>query len=398
MSDSPNQHHVGHVDAVNLTVSLCLCYTICIALVRLWTRRGAFGVDDLVVLVATVVTLSHTGSSYAALADGLGKPWEDIKASKDLAKLNAASIAGVVTFTVSLYISKIGVLAFLSRITKNRTQVLGYYACCALVATFGVMSVLIVIVGCYSPSGYYWAFYENSARCDSQSVRWQVLTALDIITELGLLALPLQLVWGLQMPWTKKTVLLFAFYLRLPVIGLSLGRNAYTLRLRHASSDAGLDSAIVTIWLEVQLAYALAASTLSALKAFTESFETGFGLGFTRGKSENGSYALSDMSGSGNGTTTTSHSNKNPEHHQQHNPLLHSPHNPLRNHNPSQASPLPSLQTLLNTTPAPPPRPHHYQRYINRCSNSHSVSNIRNRRRALVSPSQSQCRQQQLYK
>ena len=87
------------------------------------------------------------------------------------------------------------------------------------------------------------------------------------------------------MPWTKKTVLLFAFYLRLPVIGLSLGRNAYTLRLRHASSDAGLDSAIVTIWLEVQLAYALAASTLSALKAFTESFETGFGLGFTRGKS-----------------------------------------------------------------------------------------------------------------
>lgn len=91
MSDSPN-HHVGHIDAVNLTVSLCLCYTICIALVRLWIRRGAFGVDDLVVLVATVVTLSHTGSSYAALTDGLGKPWIEIKASKDLAKLNVVCI------------------------------------------------------------------------------------------------------------------------------------------------------------------------------------------------------------------------------------------------------------------------------------------------------------------
>lgn len=154
----------------------------------------------------------------------------------------------------------------------------------------------------------------------SQAVRWQILTALDIITELGLLALPLQLVWALQMPWTKKAVLLVAFYLRIPVIGLSLGRNAYTLRLSHTSSDAGLDSAIVTIWLEVQLAYALAASTLSALKAFTESFETGFGLGFTRGKSENGSYALSSMSGSGNGTTTTTTSrSKNPEQQQQRN-------------------------------------------------------------------------------
>jgi hypothetical protein len=79
-----------------------------------------------------------------------------------------ASIAGVVTFIIAVYISKIGVLAFLSRITKNRTQLLGYYACCALVATFGIMSVLTVTVGCSSPSGYYWAFYENSARCDPQ--------------------------------------------------------------------------------------------------------------------------------------------------------------------------------------------------------------------------------------
>jgi hypothetical protein len=108
------------------------------------------------------------------------------------------------------------------------------------------------------------------------------------------------------MPWIKKSFLIIAFYLRLPVIGFSLCRNVYTLRLHQASSDAGLDSAIVTIWLEVQLTYALAASTLSALKAFTESFETGFGLGFTRGKSEAGSYVLSVMSGSGSGTNNTS--------------------------------------------------------------------------------------------
>jgi hypothetical protein len=138
-----------------------------------------------------------------------------------------------------------------------------------------------------------------------QAARWQVLTALDITTELGLLLLPIHLVWKLQMPWTKKAVLLVAFYLRLPVIALSIGRNAYTLRLSQQTSDPGLDSAIVTIWLEVQLAYALAASTLSALKHFTESFNSGFGLGFTRGNSENGSYALSHMSRSGTGTSTS---------------------------------------------------------------------------------------------
>jgi ABC-type uncharacterized transport system YnjBCD permease subunit len=73
-----------------------------------------------------------------------------------------------------------------------------------------------------------------------QATRWQVLTALDITTELGLLLLPINLVWKLQMPRTKKAILLVAFYLRLPVIALSIGRNAYTLRLRQETSDARL--------------------------------------------------------------------------------------------------------------------------------------------------------------
>lgn len=57
MSDTASQH-IGHIDTLNLTVSLCLCYTLCIALVRVWIRRGAFGADDLVVFFATLVTLS----------------------------------------------------------------------------------------------------------------------------------------------------------------------------------------------------------------------------------------------------------------------------------------------------------------------------------------------------
>lgn len=77
----------------------------------------------------------------------------------------------------------------------------------------------------------------------------------------------------------------------------SLARNYYTLRLRQRTSDVGLDGAIVSIWLEIELAFALAASTLSALKAFMESFDSGFGLGFTRGKGDD-SYGMSGISGS----------------------------------------------------------------------------------------------------
>lgn len=66
----------------------------------------------------------------------------------------------------------------------------------------------------------------------------------------------------------------------------------------------GLVSGIVVIFLECQLAYALASSTLSASKAFTESFNSGFGLGFTRNTGED-SYGLSDVSGKSGASKTT---------------------------------------------------------------------------------------------
>jgi hypothetical protein len=93
MSDTDTfSQHIGHADALNLTVSLCLCYTLCIALTRLWIRKGAFGFDDAVVFAATLVTLSHTGTSYAALSYGLGKPWSEVGSSGKLPEVNTVGL------------------------------------------------------------------------------------------------------------------------------------------------------------------------------------------------------------------------------------------------------------------------------------------------------------------
>ncbi|KAK5127064.1 hypothetical protein LTR85_008423 [Meristemomyces frigidus] len=289
--------HVGLAATTNLTISLCLTYTLCIACVRIWIRKGAFGADDLVIAVATIFTLGHSAASYAALAQGLGIPWSTIEQDYSIPALNGASVAGVVTFIVALYISKCAMLSFLSRITKTPYQIKLYFICNCFVATMGVISALIATVGCPAESGYYWAFHANKQSCSNQTARWQAITGLDIITELLLLALPVHLVWGLQMPRSKKAMILIAFYLRLPVLGFAIARNYYTMQLRLPHTDPGLGSALVVIWLEVELAFALAASTLSALKAFTESFNSGFGLGFTRGKGDD-SYGMSNVSGS----------------------------------------------------------------------------------------------------
>ena len=88
MSDTnTRRQHTGKVDALNLAFSLCLCYSLYIALMRSWIRRGTFGVHDLIALAAILVTQGHTGSSYAALMFGSEKLWIEVSSSGKLTEL-----------------------------------------------------------------------------------------------------------------------------------------------------------------------------------------------------------------------------------------------------------------------------------------------------------------------
>lgn len=78
------------------------------------------------------------------------------------------SIASVVTFVISLYMSKCAVLIFLARLTKLKQQRILYWSCTAFIAVVGVVSLLIVTVECPLKSGYYWAFHLNQRSCESQ--------------------------------------------------------------------------------------------------------------------------------------------------------------------------------------------------------------------------------------
>jgi hypothetical protein len=101
------------------------------------------------------------------------------------------------------------------------------------------------------------------------------------------------------MPLEKKATVLAAFNLRLPVIGLSVGRMIFTQRL-CTRSDPGLASALTIIWLAIETSYAIVSNTFSALRAFTMDFNSSFGLGFTVNAGPE-SYTLSRMKGNNSG-------------------------------------------------------------------------------------------------
>lgn len=76
----------GFENATAYVISLCLVFTICVGLLRLWIRKSAYGRDDLMIGAATLLTFGHTGASYAALKYGIGRTWTDINLGDDADK------------------------------------------------------------------------------------------------------------------------------------------------------------------------------------------------------------------------------------------------------------------------------------------------------------------------
>ncbi|KAI4244624.1 MAG: hypothetical protein LQ352_006750 [Teloschistes flavicans] len=148
-----------------------------------------------------------------------------------------------------------------------------------VVAILGLGSLLAVIVDCRVVSSiYYWDFPRHINYCPDPYLRWQFIAAFDSITEFLMLAVPIDLIWSLQMPSKRKVGIITAFYIRTPVLAFTLARNHY-VHLLMVGSDTGLISKTVIIWQEVELTYSIAAATLMCLKPLVKDFNTSFGLG-----------------------------------------------------------------------------------------------------------------------
>ncbi|CAG5176011.1 uncharacterized protein ALTATR162_LOCUS10468 [Alternaria atra] len=271
--------HPGHAASLKFTIGLCLCYTLCVACLRGFTRWRAYSIDDVFVMLSGVLALSFFGIVFASISAGLGRPMTELDLiSPAIDKLNGYIIAGNILWITSLCISKLAIIAMLLRTTQTLHHRRCQYGVGTLIVTQSIASILLLTVNCSAHSEFAWNMTSVNSECPQMERRWHALTALDAVTEVLLLFLPIQLVWSLQMSFRTKITVISAFWLRLPTLVFSALRQREMHKLTTAS-NVPLTAAIVVIWQAVELSYSLAAATIAALKRFTESLNTGFGHG-----------------------------------------------------------------------------------------------------------------------
>lgn len=129
---------------------------------------------------------------------------------------------------------------------------------------WGLSSILLIAADCRPES---LRGGVGVAQCPYLAQRWSAIGAIDVITEVVLLAIPIFLLLRLQMSLRLKSIAFIAFGIRIPVIGLSI-THLHFLLAEIRSSNPTLQGTYTAAWTQIHLDLCILSTTLTCLSVF----------------------------------------------------------------------------------------------------------------------------------
>ncbi|CAI7606956.1 unnamed protein product [Penicillium bialowiezense] len=279
--------------AMGLVVSL-VCF-----LIRLYVRLmliPPFARDDWVLLGATAVAVVQASLVFYACSLGFGTSISLLENGR-LHQIQALIATSDTIALVIIYLSKCCVVAIYLRLTPQKRHNRASWATLALCTIWVIPAVFTVLVNCELNTPW----RADSGQCPDLYKRWQFIVAVDVITEVLLFILAVVLLKGLFMPVRRKLAIGFAFIFRFPLIILSI-IHISALRTALQSKDTTLASVAPTVWMQVELHYALVACSVFCIRPFMAAVSTNYG---TAGDStlESSASRSNTKEGSGSGSS-----------------------------------------------------------------------------------------------
>ncbi|KAH0845449.1 hypothetical protein AYO21_06154 [Fonsecaea monophora] len=273
----------NHAASVWIATLLCLIYSILTLALRGHLRWKMYRLDDYLALAATVIQVGEVAAVIVGLDNGLGKT-QELLDQDELSDASRATFTSQILFIISATIAKASTICLMMRLfnlvgprtAKDfRSKVLYWISVSVLVimALWGLLSIVAVAVNCSLP-GF---IQGDSEGCGGQFLRWQLITAFDVITECILVLITVFVVWPVHLALAMKFQVVLAFAFRLPVAALSILHLHYVAKYTGADNP-GIAIVPVIVIQQVQLCWSLIAATVPNLKSFVRSFSSGFGI------------------------------------------------------------------------------------------------------------------------
>ncbi|KAJ5129304.1 uncharacterized protein N7515_005343 [Penicillium bovifimosum] len=259
---------------VIITAALGLVVTLVCLLIRLYVRLmliPPFARDDWILLGATAIAVLQSSLIFYACSRGLGTSISLLKDGR-LHQIQALLATSDVISLIIIYLSKCCVVAIYLRLTPQKPHNRASWATLALCTAWVIPAVFIILVNCELNTPW----RSDGGQCRNLYNRWQFIAAVDVITELLLFLLAIVLLKGLFMSLRRKLAVGFAFIFRFPIIIFSLFHIA-TLRTALNNKDTTLAAVEPTVWMQVEVHYALIACSVFCLRPFMAAVSTNYG-------------------------------------------------------------------------------------------------------------------------
>ncbi|CAG7927072.1 unnamed protein product [Penicillium olsonii] len=257
-----------------ITAALGLVFSLVSFLIRLYVRLfliPPFARDDWVLLGATAVAVLQATLVFYACSRGFGTSISLLEDGR-LDHIQALIATSDIIALIIIYLSKCCVVAIYLRLTPQKRHNRASWAVLALCTIWVIPAIFIVLVNCELNTPW----RAGGGQCPDLHKRWQFIAAVDVITEVLLFILAVILLKGLFMPLRRKIAIGFAFIFRFPLIILSIVHIS-SLRTALESDDSTLASVEPTVWMQVELHYALVACSVFCIRPFMAAVSTNYG-------------------------------------------------------------------------------------------------------------------------
>ncbi|KAJ5422079.1 hypothetical protein N7491_010524 [Penicillium cf. griseofulvum] len=212
---------------VEIVTSIFTGLAICIVALRLYTRfflvKGA-GLDDLIISCALVSDLASYAFMIAERVNGLGVPTSRLSTTQIERQLFWLWLS-VPFYNLTMILAKISALTLFTRVFHPRSFLLVTYILIGFLVVVGLWTTLSGFIYCI-PIHYFWNPSADARRghCLPDGPVWFTNAGIQTFTDLVIVALPLPLLWKLQLPKKQKCGVLVVFSLGIFIVATSGGR------------------------------------------------------------------------------------------------------------------------------------------------------------------------------
>ncbi|KAL4948618.1 hypothetical protein BDW69DRAFT_189096 [Aspergillus filifer] len=237
--------------------------TVVVAL-RLYTRLRLIrtpGWDDWFLLLALATDYAFFGIILNELAHGMGKPVSSLTPSEFRTQFKMLYFS-VPIYNLTLNLTKISMVILFMRLFTTRTYRIFLIILLVFVVSSGLYMVLGTLLICVPVQAYWYQQYEH---CVSRPLVWCLTAALQIVSDLIIVATPMPQLISLRVPLRQKICLMAIFALGLFVCATSIARLQSIIMLIK-SEDKSSHNGLAATWSFVEANVAIVCASLPTFR------------------------------------------------------------------------------------------------------------------------------------